>query len=306
MSRLRHCGALLFAGACARTPSVVLDGTLPRPIVVHADASALAPREDCLDLPIPADAAGQVIVSIERPARGLLVSLRPTPETSIRALVARVGDAKPAVCHSAKHVFERPQPGRYRVWAVSMVTNRAVPFDLIAVTDGTQRDPMRLARPPAANLPIRDRALELHYPEMLPEDLEENGALIARYFATAPLELFVYVSPESGRTLHGLLANEPLLVIDADWAIAADGQLIWDPTTRTTPSPTGPLQLPAEVRSEEVQRPLGDRPKILDAARARFPKATSVPESRSDGSSPASPGYRPASPAAARSPSRSR
>jgi hypothetical protein len=140
------------ASGCAGTPVVVLEGTLPRPIVVHVDGSGRAPQVDCVGVPVPSSAIAQVIVSIEHPPPGLVVALRPTPEASILALVAPVSEGQASgECRSAKHVFQSARPGRYRVWALASDTKVATSAAWRAFDACQKRDPTEESCLPLAN-----------------------------------------------------------------------------------------------------------------------------------------------------------
>jgi hypothetical protein len=159
--------------------------------------------------------------------------------------------------------LEPTGPGLFAV-SVSQCSARArAPFVLLALTPATHRNPLT---PPGAlpdNLPLEQRDVLLHFPELLDRDLRDLRVRLA-LFQAAPRQLFVFpkaqlhfsfgfgspAEPPGARGMRTMEVpgkDEPLLIA-GDEVLTVDGDEYggWSNLAST---PSGAVSLPDHVRN---------------------------------------------------------
>lgn len=213
-----------------------------------------------------------LVIAPERPIASLVVEVRSHRDVSLMVTGPIPDDGRdaPAACYDdAAATLPRLERGKY---AISIGTKGApTPATLVVRAADAEADHLALAKVIPENLPIAERVLDAHFPELVGEDVWRIDALRQQVFAIAPRQLFVFPAfdfdadvakfvprVDRGIALQSPMGDdkivyprkdEPLLVVDRSHVMAADGSMFQVAWKDLAPAPSGPIWLPETARN---------------------------------------------------------
>ena len=157
-------------------------------------------------------------------------------------------------------------------YAIAIGTKgQPTPVTLVVRAPDAEPDFLALAKVIPDGLPLAERMIEAHFPELVSEDVWRIDSLRQKVYATAPRALFVFPAfdlddsvaqfvprVDRGIALQGPMdagkilyphKDEPLLVVDKNHVMAADGSMFQVSWKDLVGAPAGAIWLPETARN---------------------------------------------------------